>query len=60
MPIVTIVQAPRDIAEKRRLVSGITRVFAEVGAVPADKVHIVFQDADGEHYAVTGKLVADR
>jgi phenylpyruvate tautomerase PptA (4-oxalocrotonate tautomerase family) len=60
MPLVSIVQAPRDAATTRRLVTAITESVAEICRVPPERVLVHLQDVDGEHWAEGGVLAGDR
>ena len=60
MPIVTVEQSPRDIAEKRRLVAGITDAFVEAYGVAPEQVQVFIHEVQHENWAKAGKLAADR
>ncbi|QOR37663.1 4-oxalocrotonate tautomerase family protein [Billgrantia diversa] len=60
MPIVTIQQFPRELAQKRELARRITQAFAEVYAVPAESVQVFFSEVDGESWAKAGVMGCDR
>ena len=60
MPIVTVEQSPRDIAEKRRLVAGITEAFVEAYGVSPEQVQVFIHEVHHENWAKAGKLAADR
>ena len=60
MPIVTVEQSPRDIAEKRRLVAGITDAFVEAYGVSPEQVQVFIHEVTHENWAKAGKLAADR
>jgi 4-oxalocrotonate tautomerase len=60
VPIVTVEQSPRDIAEKRRLVAGITEAFVEAYGVSPEQVQVFIHEVEHENWAKAGKLAADR
>ena len=60
MPIVTVQQSPRDLAEKREVVAGITRAFVDAYGVRADQVQVFIHEVGDEDWAKGGKLAADR
>lgn len=60
MPVVTVMQSPRDIGRKRRLVAGITKVFTEVYGVKPEQVSVYIQEVDDANWASAGRLAKDR
>ena len=60
MPIVTVQQSPRDLAQKRVLVAGITQVFVDAYGVRPEQVQVFIHDVGHEHWAKGGVLAADR
>lgn len=60
MPVVTILQGPRDIDAKRELVGRITDAFVDAYKIPADKVQVWIQETAPENWAAGGTLTADR
>ena len=60
MPIVTIQQSPRAVAQKRALVAAITQAFVDAYAVTPDQVQVFIQEVDHENWAKGGLLAADR
>jgi 4-oxalocrotonate tautomerase len=60
MPNITVQQMPKTVELKRDLVARITDAFVDAYKIPAETVHIWFQEVTAEDYAVDGKLVADR
>ena len=60
MPIVTVQQSPRDLAQKRRLVELITAAFVEAYGVRPDAVQVFIDEVDDENWAKGGMLAADR
>ena len=60
MPNITVQQMPKTVELKRDLVARITDAFVDAYKIPAETVHIWFEEVTAEDYAVNGKLVADR
>jgi 4-oxalocrotonate tautomerase len=60
MPIVTVQQSPRDLAEKREVVAGITRAFVDAYGVGADQVQVFIHEVGDDDWAKGGRLAADR
>jgi 4-oxalocrotonate tautomerase len=60
MPIVTVLQSPRDIERKRRLVAGITQAFIDAYEVSPEHVQVYIHEVDDENWAKAGKLATDR
>ncbi|MGQ4878568.1 tautomerase family protein [Billgrantia sp. LNSP4103-1] len=60
MPIVTVQQFPRDLAQKRELARRITQAFVEVYEVPAESVQVFFSEVNGENWAKAGTMGCDR
>jgi 4-oxalocrotonate tautomerase len=60
MPIVTIQQSPRDLAQKRRLVELITQAFVEAYGVVPEGVQVFIDEVEHENWAKGGKLAVDR
>ncbi|MGR4069716.1 4-oxalocrotonate tautomerase family protein [Halomonas sp. LR3S48] len=60
MPIVTIQQFPRELAQKRELARRITDAFIEVYGVPEQSVQVFFSEVDGENWAKAGMMGCDR
>lgn len=60
MPIVTILQGPRDVELKRGLVKGITDTFVDTLGVPAESVQVWIQETAPECWGSGGTLTADR
>ena len=59
MPIVTILQGPRDAEVKRELLRKITDSFVDVYAIPADAVQVWFQDTAPDSWGTGHKLFGD-
>jgi 4-oxalocrotonate tautomerase len=59
VPIVTVLQSPRDIERKRRLVAGITQAFIDAYEVSPEHVQVYIHEVDDENWAKAGKLAAD-
>ena len=60
MPIVTVQQSPRDLADKRVVVAGITQAFVDAYGVRADQVQVFIHEVGDEDWAKGGQLAADR
>jgi 4-oxalocrotonate tautomerase len=60
MPIVTVQQSPRDLAQKRALVEGITQAFVDAYGVTPDAVQIFIHEVGHENWAKAGTLAVDR
>ena len=59
MPIVTVLQGPRDVELKRDLVARVTEAFVEAYKIPAETVQVWIQETAPESWGAAGKLVAD-
>ncbi len=59
MPIVTVLQGPRDVEPKRELVQKITEAFVESYGLPAETVQVWITEVPAESWSVAGKLIAD-
>ncbi|APX92004.1 4-oxalocrotonate tautomerase [Halomonas sp. 1513] len=60
MPIVTIQQFPRDLAQKRELARRVTQAFVEVYDLEPESVQVFFNEIDGEGWAKAGVMGCDR
>ncbi len=60
MPIVTVLQGPRDIELKRDLVARITDAFVEAYRIPAEAVQVWIHEVPADSWGAAGKLVADK
>jgi 4-oxalocrotonate tautomerase len=60
MPVVSVLQGPRNADEKRALVAGITAAFSDAYGLPAETVQVWFQEFPAESWAQGGKLRADQ
>lgn len=60
MPIVTIQQFPRDLAQKRELARRITEAFVEVYDLAPESVQVFFNEIDGEGWSKSGVMGCDR
>jgi 4-oxalocrotonate tautomerase len=60
VPIVTVLQSPRDLDRKRRLVAGITQAFVDAYEVSPEHVQVYIHEVDDENWAKAGKLAVDR
>jgi 4-oxalocrotonate tautomerase len=59
MPIVTVLQGPRDISLKRELVKNVTDAFVDSLGIPAEAVQVWIQETSPENWGSAGKLTAD-
>lgn len=59
MPIVTVLQSPRDIERKRALVAGITQAFIDAYEVSPEHVQVYIHEVDDENWAKAGRLAID-
>ncbi|MGW2659348.1 tautomerase family protein [Nocardia tengchongensis] len=60
MPNVTIQQLPKTPELKRALIAKITDAFVDAYQIPAETVHVWFDEHPADGYGVAGKLIADR
>lgn len=60
MPIVTVQQSPRELAQKRRLVELITAAFVEAYGLSPEAVQVFIHEVGHENWAKGGTLAADR
>jgi 4-oxalocrotonate tautomerase family enzyme len=59
MPVVTIQQAPRDLASKRRLVAAVTEAVVRIYAVRPDQVTVFLHEVDSASWGRGGTLAVD-
>ncbi len=59
MPIVTVLQGPRTVEQKRALVERVTTAFVDSLGVPPDSVQVWIQETPPESWGKGGKLTAD-
>ncbi len=59
MPIVTVLQGPRNTEQKRQLVAEITDAFDKAYGLPADAVQVWIQEFPPESWGADGKLKSD-
>jgi 4-oxalocrotonate tautomerase len=60
MPVVNIYMwSGRTDEQKRKLASGITKVFEDAAGIPPEALHIIFQDISKSDWAHAGKLCGD-
>ena len=59
MPVVTVLQGPRDVELKRDLVSKITDAFVDAYGVPADTVQVWITEVPADSWGAAGTLIAD-
>jgi 4-oxalocrotonate tautomerase len=60
VPIVTVLQSPRDLEHKRRLVAAITQAFIEAYEIQPEAVQVFIHEVGDENWAKAGKLAVDR
>ena len=60
MPVVSVLQSPRNAELKRELVSGITRAFVDAYEIPPEAVQVWIQEvSETDSWGTAGKLTAD-
>jgi 4-oxalocrotonate tautomerase len=59
VPIVSVLQGPREVAPKRELVARITQAFVDAYDIPPETVQVWIQDVPTDSWGVAGKLRAD-
>ncbi|MET9496567.1 4-oxalocrotonate tautomerase family protein [Streptomyces sp. NPDC006552] len=59
MPVVTVLQGPKDVELKRDLIARITDSFVESYKCPPEAVQVWFSDVPTDSWGVAGKLVGD-
>ncbi|MGW4395972.1 4-oxalocrotonate tautomerase DmpI [Amycolatopsis nivea] len=59
MPVVTVLQGPRDVQLKRDLISKITDAFVDAYGIPADTVQVWFNEVPADSWGAAGRLIAD-
>lgn len=59
MPVVTVLQGPRDSDQKRKLVKGITEAFDAAYDMPAEAVQVWIHDVPTDSWGQGGELKAD-
>ena len=60
MPIVTVQQFPRSLAQKRELAQRITAAFVEVYGASEESVQVFFTEVEGDSWAKAGVMGCDR
>jgi len=56
MPIVTVQQSPRDVEQKRALVSGITQAFVDAYGVTPEQVQVFIHEVTDDNWGRAGSL----
>ena len=56
MPVVTVQQSPRDVAQKKLLVIGITQAFVDAYGVEPEQVHVFIHEVADHNWGKAGKL----
>lgn len=59
VPVVTVLQGPRDVELKRDLVKKITEAFVDAYNCPAEAVQVWIQEVPTDSWGTAGKLTAD-
>jgi 4-oxalocrotonate tautomerase len=59
MPIVTVLQGPRDADLKRRLVRSVTDAVVDSYGIPAETVQVWIQETPPDSWGAAGKLASD-
>ena len=59
MPVVQILEGPKDVALKRELIEKITAAFVDTYDMPASAVQVWIHDVPTDSWGVGGKLAAD-
>jgi 4-oxalocrotonate tautomerase len=59
MPIITVLQGPRDIDAKRALVTGLTDAMVTAYDVPAEAIQVWIHETPAESWGQSGRLRAD-
>jgi 4-oxalocrotonate tautomerase len=59
MPIITVLQGPRDADAKRALVAGLTDAMVTAYGLPADAVQVWIQETPTDSWGQGGKLRID-
>ncbi len=59
MPIITVLQGPRDTEAKRALVAGLTEAMMAAYDVPAQAIQVWIQETPPESWGQAGQLRAD-
>jgi 4-oxalocrotonate tautomerase len=59
MPIITVLQGPRDTDAKRALVAGLTEAMTTAYGLPAEAVQVWIQETPPESWGQSGQLRAD-
>ncbi|MFF4404999.1 4-oxalocrotonate tautomerase DmpI [Streptomyces sp. NPDC002536] len=60
MPVVTVLQGPRDVELKRDLVAKITDAFVDAYQIPAETVQVWVTEVPTDSWGTAGKLTADK
>jgi 4-oxalocrotonate tautomerase len=59
MPIISVLQGPRDLDAKRALVTGLTDAMVAAYDLPADAIQVWIQETPPESWGQAGRLRAD-
>jgi len=60
MPMITVSGPATDVAQKRKLVEGLTKAATEAYGLPADTIVVIIQENPPENVARGGVLLTDR
>jgi 4-oxalocrotonate tautomerase len=59
MPVVTVLQGPRDTDLKRKLVDKITQAFVDAYGLPAETVQVWITEVPPTSWGTAGRLTSD-
>ena len=59
MPIITVLQGPRDLDAKRALVSSLTEAMVAAYDLPPEAIQVWIQETPPESWGQAGRLRAD-
>ncbi len=59
MPIVTVLQGPRDVSLKRDLVKNLTSAMVDTYEIPPESIQVWIQEVPTDSWGIAGKLTAD-
>jgi 4-oxalocrotonate tautomerase len=59
MPIITVLQGPRDLDAKRALIDGLTQAMMAAYDLPAETIQVWIQETPPESWGQAGRLRID-
>jgi 4-oxalocrotonate tautomerase len=59
MPVVTVLQSPRDVDQRRDLVARITQAFVDAYSLPPETVSVWITETPTDAWGTAGRLAAD-